>query len=50
MTVIVLALLLAWIGIGALFRAIGLAIRLVVMLALATAICAMAGAGGTAPF
>jgi hypothetical protein len=49
MTIIVLALLLAWIGIGALFRAIGLAVRLVVMIALASAICALARAGGTAP-
>jgi hypothetical protein len=38
MTVVILALLLAWIGIGALFRAIGLAVRLIVMLALASAI------------
>jgi hypothetical protein len=50
MTVIVLALLLVWIGIGALFRAIGLAVRLVAMIALASAICALAGAGGTTPF
>ena len=42
---ILLALLLAWIGIGVLFRVIGLAVRLVVMLALASAICALAGAG-----
>lgn len=39
----VLALLFAWIGIGAIFRAIGLAARLVVLLALASAICALAG-------
>lgn len=46
MTVLILTLLLAWIGIGALFRVTGLAVRLVVMLALASAICAMIGAGG----
>jgi hypothetical protein len=50
MTIGILALLLAWIGIGAIFRAIGLAVRLIVMLALASAICTMIGAGGTAPF
>jgi hypothetical protein len=43
MTVLVLALLLAYIGIGAIFRAIALLIRLAVMLALASAICTLAG-------
>jgi hypothetical protein len=43
MTVVILALLLAWIGIGTLFRVIGLAVRLIVMLALASAIFALAG-------
>jgi hypothetical protein len=46
MTVIILSLLLVWIGIGALWRALGLAVRLVVMLALASAICSMLGTGG----
>jgi hypothetical protein len=50
MTIVILTLLLLWIGIGALFRLIGLLIRLIVMIALASAICALAGAGGTAPF
>jgi hypothetical protein len=46
MTVVILALLLVWIGIGVIFRAIGLAVRLVVMLALASAICTLIAAGG----
>jgi hypothetical protein len=48
MTIVILTLLLLWIGIGALFRLIGLVIRLIVMIALAAAICALAGAGGAA--
>jgi hypothetical protein len=49
MTIVVLILLLAWFGIGAVLRAIGLAIRLIIMLALASAICALAGMGGINP-
>jgi hypothetical protein len=50
MTIVILAVLLAWIGFGTLFRLIGLAVRLVVMLALASAICTLAGAGAPPPF
>ena len=49
MTLLVLAILLAWFGIGAIFRAIGLLIRVIVMLALASAICMLAGIGGINP-
>jgi hypothetical protein len=42
-TIVILALLFAYLALGALFRAIGLAVRLVVLLALASAICALAG-------
>lgn len=47
MTIVVLCCLLSWFGIGAIFRAIGLAIRLVVIFALASAICALAAHGVT---
>jgi hypothetical protein len=43
MTVIILAVLFSYLAFGAIFRAIGLAVRLVVLLALASAICALAG-------
>jgi hypothetical protein len=48
-TVLILALLRVWIGIGAVFRLIGLVIRLVVMIALASAICAEIEKGDNQP-
>lgn len=49
MTIVILCFLLAWFSIGAIFRAIGLAIRLVVIFALASAICSLASHGITNP-
>jgi hypothetical protein len=43
MTIVILVLLFVWLGIGSIFRAISLAARLVVLIALASAICTMAG-------